>query len=153
MNRLRLVALAIVLFITAGTAFSVRLHLGHRAQGRLTVKVQGIKPASGQLLAAIYNSSQGFPSNSASAVKRTVVRVTGAETDITFAELMPGTYAVSIVHDANSNNRMDTNKMGIPKEGYGVSNNAKGFLGPPKWEDAHFQVKDGDQHIAINLNY
>ena len=62
-----------------------------------------------------------------------------------------GTYAVSFVHDKNSNGKMDKNFMGIPKEDYGCSNNAKGFMGPPKWEDAKFELKGADKSITISL--
>ena len=37
---------------------------------------------------------------------------------------------------------MDTNFFGIPKEDYGCSNNAKNFLGPPKYEDAKFMLSE-----------
>ena len=53
-----------------------------------------------------------------------------------FEGLPKGEYAVSVYHDANLNEELDTNMMGIPKESYGFSNNAKGFMGPPSFEDA-----------------
>ena len=56
----------------------------------------------------------------------------------TFKEIPKGEYAVAVFHDKNSNEKMDVNFLGIPKEAYGCSNNAKGFMGPPKYEDAKF---------------
>jgi len=47
-----------------------------------------------------------------------------------FPGVAPGRYAVSVFHDENSNGKMDTNFIGIPREGVGASNNAKGHLGP-----------------------
>jgi uncharacterized protein (DUF2141 family) len=46
---------------------------------------------------------------------------------------------------------MDTNFLGIPKEDYGCSNNARGFMGPPKWKDAKFQINNKSiiQHIKL----
>ena len=46
---------------------------------------------------------------------------------------------------------MDTNFLGIPKEDYGCSNNARGTLGPPKWKDAKFELKGQDKVITISL--
>jgi uncharacterized protein (DUF2141 family) len=46
---------------------------------------------------------------------------------------------------------MDTKLFGIPKEPYGFSNNAKGFMGPPSFEDAKF-VLDHDKTIFIEVN-
>lgn len=37
---------------------------------------------------------------------------------------------------------MDSNFLGIPKEDYGCSNNATGFMGPPKYNDAKFTLSE-----------
>lgn len=70
---------------------------------------------------------------------------------IYFKGLKKGDYAASVFHDANDNNIMDTKLFGIPKEPYGFSNNAKGFMGPPSFEDAKF-VLDDDKTIFIEVN-
>jgi uncharacterized protein (DUF2141 family) len=54
-------------------------------------------------------------------------------------------------HDENDNNKMDNNFLGIPIEDYGCSNNAKGFMGPPKWIDAKFEVSDKSIIQTITL--
>ena len=41
--------------------------------------------------------------------------------------------------------------FGIPKEAYGCSNNAKGFMGPPKYEDAKFMLTSKQQHTNRDL--
>ena len=61
-----------------------------------------------------------------------------------------GSYAISTYHDENDNDKLDKNIVGIPKEAYGFSNDATGFMGPPKWEDAKFDLKE-DKTITINL--
>jgi uncharacterized protein (DUF2141 family) len=50
----------------------------------------------------------------------------------------PGTYAVSVLHDVNSNGDLDTNFLGIPKEPLGFSNGAKPKMGPPSFDAAKF---------------
>ena len=47
-------------------------------------------------------------------------------------------YKRQAFHDVNENGKMDTNFIGIPKEPIGISNNAKGFMGPPKFNNAKF---------------
>ena len=54
-------------------------------------------------------------------------------------DLEESNYAIAIFHDKNSNNKFDT-FFSIPKEKFGFSNNARVFLGPPKFEDASFFV-------------
>ena len=33
-------------------------------------------------------------------------------------DLVPGTYAIALIHDENDNQRLDTGLFGIPKEGF-----------------------------------
>jgi uncharacterized protein (DUF2141 family) len=73
------------------------------------------------------------------------------QAEITFQGIEKGEYAVSLYQDENGNGKLDTNFMGIPKEAYASSNNAKGFMGPPKYQEAKFIV-DKNQTITILLD-
>jgi uncharacterized protein (DUF2141 family) len=61
-----------------------------------------------------------------------------------------GQYAINIIHDKNNNNKLDTNLFGIPKEGWGCSNDARGVMAAPKFKDKLFTVTQ-DKTITINL--
>ena len=65
-----------------------------------------------------------------------------------FKNLPAGTYAVQYYHDENNNDKMDTGTFGIPLEGYGFSNDARGFMGPPDFEDELFSL---DQNKTLVL--
>ena len=65
-------------------------------------------------------------------------------------EVPSGTYAIGLYIDANENEKMDTNFLGIPKEQFGFSNDAKGSFGPPSFESASFEVNQSKK-IVINL--
>lgn len=52
-----------------------------------------------------------------------------------------GEYAIVFFVDANKNNKLDKNFIGIPKEQYGFSNNAMGSLSAPSFEQAKFSVQ------------
>ena len=67
---------------------------------------------------------------------------------VVFENVEAGTYAIRYYHDENENGKMDTGTFGIPKEGYGFSNNARGFMGPPDFEDMLFGV-DGDVSMTL----
>ncbi len=58
---------------------------------------------------------------------------------ITIKNLSPGKYTFRYFHDENNNKEFDTNFIGMPKEGFGFSNNATGKFGPPKHENTIFQ--------------
>ena len=76
-----------------------------------------------------------------------------ASTEYTFTNLKPGTYAAAAFHDENSDKKINSNLLGIPKEGIGVSNNVKGRFGPPKFDDAKFTFSQPTQTITIALTY
>ena len=105
----------------------------------LIVKISGLKSNKGHILAGVYNSEIGFLKNE---YKGDVVEIKEKRATIIFKNIDAGEYAVSFIHDENKNNKMDTNFFGIPKEDYGCSNNAKNFLGPPKYEDAKFMLSE-----------
>jgi uncharacterized protein (DUF2141 family) len=55
-------------------------------------------------------------------------------------EIPAGIYAIGYYIDANENQKLDTNFVGVPKEEYGFSNNARGAFGPPSFESASFTL-------------
>tara|TARA_B100001996_G_scaffold345263_1_gene301518 strand:- start:77 stop:529 length:453 start_codon:yes stop_codon:yes gene_type:complete len=62
-----------------------------------------------------------------------------------------GEYAFIAFLDGDNNEMLSANFIGIPKEPFGFSNNARGKFGPPKWEDALVNFTKSNQKISINL--
>lgn len=118
----------------------------------LTVQVTGIKGNSGNIGLLLFSQSEGFPSDHSKATGRVFIPVSQAAKGHAFIGLKPGTYAVAVVHDANSNGKMDTGMFGIPKEGYGVSNDAVRTLGPPVFTEAVVSVKSS-LTISVPMHY
>jgi len=123
------------------------------SNGSIQIKVSGLKNTSGQLGILIFTSKEGFPSDWQKAYKQILIPITGDKAAYTFIDLPYGKYAVSVMHDENKNKKLDTNFIGIPKEGYGVSNNATGSMGPPKFEDAAFNLDRDIISTDIKVNY
>ncbi|MBC7919789.1 MAG: DUF2141 domain-containing protein, partial [Ferruginibacter sp.] len=61
--------------------------------------------------------------------------------------------AVALMHDENDNHRLDTRWTGIPKEGYGVSNNVQATLRPPRYADAKFRLGKPGVQLEIKVKY
>ena len=114
----------------------------------INVQVKNLRSDEGQLMAGLYKSEEDFLSQ---VYRGEVVKIKDGIATISFLNIPQGTYAVSVFHDENSNNKLDTNFLGIPKEDYGASNNAKGFMGPPKWEDAVIRLTDKPLDIVIKI--
>ncbi len=121
----------------------------------LTVFITGLRNSSGDVLVQLWNGPDGFPTKGNRNYKLLTVPAAIAiqGTISTTFEVAPGTYAVTTMHDENSNNRMDTNLLGIPKEGYGASNNVVTHLHAPSFDQSKFQASTPGQEISIAMRY
>lgn len=116
----------------------------------LDVRVTSIDEPDGYIMLAMFDSADAFD-NGGQPVRAVRVAVDGAELRTAFDDLPAGSYAIRLYHDANGNGELDSNMMGLPKEGYGFSNNG-GRFGPPAFAAAAFEVvEDGTNSITIKL--
>jgi uncharacterized protein (DUF2141 family) len=107
----------------------------------LTIKVNNILKQDNFIRVAIYNNASDFPGNYVNAIETVNVPVTGTTQTITIKNLKPDTYAISLFHDTNDNEILDTNSIGIPREPFGFSNNPRLF-GPPKFHKCKFKFTE-----------
>lgn len=127
------------LLLTAALGFS---------QVTMQVGVKGLKNTNGKVVIGIYNSEDTFLKK---IYKGRAATIKNNKATTTFTNLPAGEYAVSVYHDENSNQKLDVNFMGIPKEKYATSNGAKGFMGPPKYSDARFKMTE-NKTIIIKID-
>lgn len=121
-----------------------------RAQSTLNVEVILNKPeAGGQLMMLLCPSKEAYDEETGCTPK--VVKADGRTVRVTFPDVKPGTYAVKVFHDINSNGKLDTSWIGWPQEPYGFSNDAPVNMGPPSFKLAAITVKEGAQTARINL--
>jgi len=121
--------------------------------GTVTVEVRGLRSGLGRVIIALYGSDDGFPSRFEKALKKVTVEIRDGRASARFEGIAPGRYAVCAVHDENGNGRTDTNFIGIPREGVGVSNNVRSRIGPPDFDDAVFVHGAGPTVLEILLRY
>jgi uncharacterized protein (DUF2141 family) len=142
-----------------GLALNIACSAGVLAQSQesqqnvIHVDIDGLHSDKGQVLCALFSSAADFPKKADKAVALAKSEPSGKHATCEFQGVPPGTYAVSVFHDENSNGKLDTNFMGIPREGVGASNNAKGRFGPPKFSAAGFQHSGGRTNLKICINY
>lgn len=151
-----LAALLIVLFLGLVSRFAVpRVARAAEGAATLTVRVTGARNAKGKIRAALFRDARGFPSDAskASQTGEADIDPQSLSVQIVFSDLKQGVYAVSVFHDENSNGKLDKNFMGLPKEGYGASNNPKKKMGPPNFEEAKFELTAAQQVLEIKLIY
>lgn len=120
--------------------------------GKLIVDISGFPSSDGFAMVALNNSKESYKGGEDTAIAKTKTMVVGQKAQVVFTNLPYGWYGISLYHDENNNGKMDKNAMGIPKEAYGFSNNAKGFFGKPSYEDVMFQLNSAEIQIAIKLD-
>lgn len=117
----------------------------------LEVTVQGIKSAKGVIRLALCPPNAGFPDCRTKEVRTASLPIANGTARIALSGLAPGSYAVSVFHDANANGKLDT-FAGIPKEGYGFSRNPPFRPRAPKWAEAELSLT-GSASTEIKLRY
>ena len=117
------------------------------------VEIGGLRNNKGQVVCDLYSSADGFPKNGDKALAHAKSLVSNEHAVCEFPDVKAGTYAVPVFHDENSNGKLDTNFVGIPHEGVGASNNAKGHFGPPKFDAAAFRFSGGRLELKITTTY
>jgi uncharacterized protein (DUF2141 family) len=123
------------------------------AENIIHVEISGLRNDKGRVLCALFSSAEAFPKKAEKAVARLTSKIAERQATCDFSGIAPGTYAVSVVHDENSNGKLDTNFVGMPREGVGASNDAKGHMGPPKFSAASFHYEGGRLDLKIHVNY
>jgi uncharacterized protein (DUF2141 family) len=119
------------------------------AAGELRVKLSGIENDKGEIRVAVFLSDKDFEAERF--VAKIKVPAAAGVVEVVFEDIAPGVYGINAFHDKNDNEKLDRNLVGIPKEPYAFSNNAKGNFGPPKFEAVSFEVTSAPQTMEINF--
>jgi uncharacterized protein (DUF2141 family) len=123
--------------------------------GTLTVRVTGARNTKGKIGVTLFQDARGFPDDPSKAFRQQAVEIDPKtmSAEVVFKDLPQGTFAASVLHDENGNGKMDKNFVGIPKEGYGASNNPKKKKRAPTFDEAKFSLNSAVQSIEITLIY
>ena len=133
------------LFILAGVSVS----LSAQADSLLTVKITGIASSNGHVLVALYDNAGDWTKPEVAKYTRKAPASKGAML-IEFAHLAPGEYAIAALHDADDSGDMTFSSFGLPKEGYGFSNDARGMFSAPDYEACTFKFGRSGM-ISLNV--
>ena len=126
------------------SGFGANICLGQQ----LRVVVKNIKSSNGSIRLALYSNEKDFMKKEFS-----IAQEKASEGETVVSVGIPfGTYAIGVIHDSNDNMELDTNLIGVPKEGFGFSNDAMGLFGPPGFDKASFKF-DENKEVTINLRY
>jgi uncharacterized protein (DUF2141 family) len=110
--------------------------------GTIIVKIFNLKENHGLVNAGLFNSEETFDKQRP--INGGRVRVSNNTATIVFYNVpLRATYAIGFYHDENSNGKLDTNRLGMPKEPYGFSGKGR------KWDSAKFLFDQKNIIITI----
>lgn len=141
MSGLKPIAAPVLLMLLAGNA----------PDTELTLTIERMRNERGMLHLCLTQDARYFPdcADDSQAISRSVPASTRS---VVFDGLSPGSYAVSILHDENRNDRMDS-FLGVPREGFGFSGNAAPLFGPPNFEKAAIELEAGSVQHVVRMRY
>ncbi len=149
MTRYALACLALLVLVPAAAASEC----GPDTSWRLHVSVVGLRSDSGSMAITVYDDRPEKFLAPGGKLLRHRVPVAGTTVEDCLALPGPGRYAVAVYHDEDADKDFDRNMFGLPKEGYGFSNDAPTLLGVPSFEDAAFAVGSATTKLIITLRY
>jgi uncharacterized protein (DUF2141 family) len=134
----------------------------------LTVDLVGFKDTSGQAIIYLFDNEDSFKSADMRKDRKEVekyfrslvevpIQVAGnrSSAKCKIANLQPGEYAAVAFHDGNGNGKVDSNRVGVPTEGFGFSNDVRPQVLPipkaPTWKAVSFVVRPGENSIRIHV--
>ncbi len=121
----------------------------------LWIHVDGLRNSTGKVGTVIFTSPAGWPEDTAKSLHHWPTDIPSGKREATavWEHLPPGNYGVAVIHDENSNHKLDRNFIGIPKEGFGFANNPHVRLSAPSFGAAIVHVTCPITEINVHLQY
>jgi uncharacterized protein (DUF2141 family) len=124
------------------------------AEEGIRINIINLRNNTGHVLISLFKDGAGYPNDAEKAIRKGKVIIKDKQAWIVFTGLPSGKYAAAILHDENDDQQMNKNGLGLPKEGYGFSNNVMGAFGPPSFSRASFQyTAAGYLPVSIKMRY
>ncbi len=139
--------------VLLGGASPPATHGATHGATQVTVQITDLRNSRGVVRACMTSNPARFPKCRGDDAAHTRVVNAGTAVQVIFTAVKPGRYAIALLHDENNNGKADRALMMMPTEGFGFSRDAKVKMGPPKFQDAAFDVARTEQRQSITMRY
>ena len=151
--RISLLALPLLALSAAPAAAQAEGCTGKPSDTRLFVNVSNVRNSQGLIAVTLYaDDRKRFLAKRGSLYVGRVPANAGT-TRVCIHLPTPGTYALAVYHDQDANRKLNRSGLGLPREGYGFSNNASTVLGLPAFSSVRFGAPRTDLTTSIKLKY
>ena len=134
--------IASVLPIAALAASSLAVPVSALAQSPATttiaVEIVGLRDARGVVHLCLTREPKGFPECKGPGTVHATIRASTMPLHYEFRSAPVGIYAVSAIHDANNDGKLNTT-FGMPTEGFAFSRNPAMKMRAPRFNEASFE--------------
>ncbi len=120
--------------------------------GSLVVSIDGFRNDRGHARVAVFDQPSGFPGQE-HALRGTAAKIAGGRVEVRFDSLPVGIYAVAMYHDENDDGVLNKGLFGVPREGYGVSNNVVHARRAASFEEAEIRLEGELTTVEIHVHY
>jgi uncharacterized protein (DUF2141 family) len=145
-----------ILVLSASPQRDPRGHYSAAVSGQplctLRVHVTGFRDNRGTAGGVVFSSAAGWPDDRTKAIVQGGFPIANKQAQEIF-QVPPGRYGVVVIHDENSNMKLDRNFFGVPKEGFGFSNNPRVVVSAPSFQAASVAVRCPSTQVDIRLIY
>jgi uncharacterized protein (DUF2141 family) len=135
--------------ISLAATVAALLTAGAAQAGDVTVTLTGVQARGGQVLVALQSRDQFMQAGGFS--HRIEAPAAGTVT-ITFSDVPAGDYALSAFHDENADSQMQSSAIGIPVEGWAMSN-GDALMGPPTFDLVRVSIPADGGAITEAMHY
>jgi uncharacterized protein (DUF2141 family) len=94
--------------------------------------------------ASVFLQPEGFPGDKGMAFAYRAVPAQDGIVVLIFEEVPAGEFVVAVLHDADENQELSFNLLGMPREDYGFSRDARAMFGPPEFKKAAVSLQPGE---------
>ena len=120
----------------------------------MNITIKNIRSINGKISVSVFANEEEFKANKPSYTQVFDKTNVKDKTCTVEMEYKSGTYGLSVYDDENNNGKMDYNFLGIPKEGFGLSNYQVKGLSRPAFKDFSFQLKANEnKNVTVELKY
>ncbi|WP_404789779.1 DUF2141 domain-containing protein [Altericista sp. CCNU0014] len=119
----------------------------------LEVKLNSLKNTKGRVCLTVFSGPKGFPAGGKGSSLKASRCIAANSGTVTFTNLPLGNYAIAAIHDSNSDGKLNTNRLGLPAEGFGFSNNPPLRYGPASFSDSQVFVSGTKTVVQIQMRY
>jgi uncharacterized protein (DUF2141 family) len=120
---------------------------------RIDVVVDGLRSTKGDIVVEIYPDDEKqflVPKAQTNSIH---IKLESSPQSVCLPVPKAGGYAVAVFHDENADREFNRNILGIPTEGFGLSNNPPVHLSMPAFQSVRFEAGEGETTVHVHMHY